>query len=451
MTQLARKLRLTDYFSLGWGTMVGVGWLVVMDDWLLRGGSLGGVLGFAIGGLLLLPIGYVYGKLVMAMPDAAGEIAYTAKVFPRPVSFFTGWMMMLAYFIVCPWEAVAVGRIAGYIFPALNSIELYRVAGKPVYLPHLVIGLGLTLLVTLVNYHGVRLSATFQNWTTFGTLALFIIFVTVGVTRGSTANCPPLFTHAPFVSILLVLQIVPYYMTGFESVTKAAEEANPQFRAQGFSRAIYAAILVGAVFYVIVVAAVGFVAPWHTLTGAPFMTAVAFEHAVGSRWIVSIILSAALLSLFKVFNGNFVAASRLLFAMGRRGLVNAHLGKVHERNQTPSVAVTWAGVATAACMFLGSAILVPISEVGSVACACGWLAACSAYLCMKPPSADRLIALVGAAVGLAMVLMKLLPFVPGSFTRWEWFALVLWIILGTLLGNARNQQSAAGNIDQEKN
>ena len=40
MAQLAKKLRLTDYFSLGWGTMVGVGWLVVMDDWLLRGGSL---------------------------------------------------------------------------------------------------------------------------------------------------------------------------------------------------------------------------------------------------------------------------------------------------------------------------------------------------------------------------------------------------------------------------
>jgi len=59
VTQLARKLRLTDYFTLGWGTMVGVGWLVVMDDWLLRGGSLGAILGFAIGGLLLLPIGYV--------------------------------------------------------------------------------------------------------------------------------------------------------------------------------------------------------------------------------------------------------------------------------------------------------------------------------------------------------------------------------------------------------
>ena len=160
---LARKLRVVDYFALGWGTMVGVGWLVVMDDWLLRGGVLGAILGFAIGGMLLLPIGYVYGRLVEAMPDAAGEVAYTAKVFPQAISFATGWMMILAYFIVCPWEGVAVGKIAGYIFPALDSIELYRIAGQPVYLPHLVIGLGLTGLLTVLNYSGVRLSATLNS------------------------------------------------------------------------------------------------------------------------------------------------------------------------------------------------------------------------------------------------------------------------------------------------
>ncbi len=448
MTELARKLRVTDYFSLGWGTMVGVGWLVVMDDWLLRGGPLGGILGFAIGGILLLPIGYVYSKLVMAMPDASGEVAYTAKVFPRPVSFYTGWMMMLAYFIVCPWEAVAAGRIAGYIFPALDSIELYRVAGKPVYLPHLTIGLALTVLVTVVNYRGVRLSATFQNWSTFGTLALFVIFVGVGVTRGSPANFQPLFTHTSFVSVLLVLQIVPYFMTGFESVTKAAEEAHLQFRAQGFSRAIFAAIIVGAVFYMIVIAAVGYVAPWRRLTGAPFMTAVAFEHAVGSRWIVSVILSTALLSLFKVFNGNFIAASRLLFAMGRRGLVDARLARVHPRNQTPAAAVAGVGIATASCMFLGTAILVPISEVGSVAAAAGWFAVCAAYLWMRPRVRDRLIAVLGAWVALAMVVMKFAPFVPGHFSGWEWLVLGLWIILGTSIGHPRRTPLVTGKSDQ---
>src|SRR5262249_28519486 len=252
-------------------------WLVVMDDWLLRGGVLGAILGFAIGGTLLLPIGYVYGRLVVAMPDAAGEVSYTAQVFPRSVSFATGWMMILSYFIVCPWEAVAVGKIAGYIFPALDSVEVYRVAGHPVYLPHLMIGLGLTALLTLLNYDGIRLSATFQNWTTFGTLALFVVFVGFGVGKGSIKNFPPLFTHGPFVSVLLVMQIVPYFMTGFESVVKGSEEPSPEFRSRGFFRAIWMAVVVGILFYTIVVAAVGFVAPWQPLTRERFMTAVAFE------------------------------------------------------------------------------------------------------------------------------------------------------------------------------
>ena len=440
MSNLARKLRFTDYFTLAWGTMVGVGWLVVMDDWLLRGGALGALLGFAVGGALLFPIGWVYGRLVAAMPDAAGEIAYTAAAFSRPISFSTGWMMMLAYFIVCPWEAVAVGRIAGYIIPSLDSFEIYRIAGRPVYLPHLIIGLGLTALLTTLNYRGIRLSATFQNWTSFGTLALFIVFVALGASGGSPHNFPPLFTHAPLVSFLLMVQIVPYFMAGFESVGKAAEESAPEFRSQSFLKAIWMAILVGILFYAVVIAAVAFVAPWHELTGEKFMTAVAFQRAVGSRWIVNVILVAALLSLIKCFNGNFVAASRMVFALGRRGLVAPRVGQIHPQHQTPSAAVLCIGLATAVCMLLGDAILVPITEVGSVACAIGWAATCAAYLHMgragKLPGRSKLspiewfVAAFGLLVAIAMSLMKVVPAIPGHFTVYEWIALGIWIVLG---------------------
>jgi amino acid transporter len=376
----------------------------------------------------------------MAMPDAAAEVAYTARVFPRPVSFATGWMMILAYFIVCPWEAVAVGRIAGYIFPALDSMELYRIAGRPVYLPHVIIGLALTGLLTLLNYRGIRLSATFQNWTTFGTLALFVVFVAVGVSKGSPQNLPPLFTHSGFVSILLVIQIVPYYMTGYESVVKGAEESSPEFRSGGFFKAIWMAIIVGILFYTIVIAAVGYVAPWRELTDEKFMTAVAFQHAVGSRWIVSVILAAALLSLLKVFNGNLVAASRMVFAMGRRSLVDTRVARLHPRNQTPSVAVICVGLATAACMFLGDAILVPISEVGSVASAAGWLAACASYYQMGPAPKERVVAAIGALVAMLMILMKVFPFVPGHFSVYEWLALGIWVALGVV--SARRARAA---------
>jgi len=433
MISLARKLRLADFFSLGFGTMVGVGWLVVMDDWLSRGGPLGGVLGFVIGGALLLPIGIVYGHLVRAMPDAAGEIAYTAAVFPRSVSYATGWMMLLAYYIVCPWEAVAIGRIAGYLFPALNSIELYRVAAKPVYLPHLVIGLVLTVFLTLLNYHGIRLSATFQNWTTFSVIGLTICFVGAGATRGSAANFHPLFNGPAVVSVFLVLQIVPYFMTGFESIGKASEEASQEFEPSRFMLAILLAIVVGAIFYAMVIAAVGYVTPWQSIVHEPFATAVGFEHATGSRWIVRLIMAAALLSLVKVFNGNLVAASRLLFALGRRGLADARLGQVHPVNHTPSVAVVCIGFTTLLLMFAGESLLVPITEVGSLAAALGWMASCSSYLRMRSSTLGRAAAATGIVVTVLMVLMKVLPQAPGHFNAYEWVALAGWILLGVLL------------------
>src|SRR5947209_9176822 len=193
MTQLARKLRLVDYFALGFGVMVGTAWLVVMDDILNRGGPLGAALGFSAGALILLPIGYVYGQLVREIPDAAGEAAYVAKFFPPAVSFATGWMMFLSYFLTCPFEALAAGRISGYLFPSLNTMELYRLGGYPVYLPHVLLGLVITAFFTVLNCRGIRASARFLKFTTFTFLTLVVIFALAGASHGSTSNLHPLF------------------------------------------------------------------------------------------------------------------------------------------------------------------------------------------------------------------------------------------------------------------
>ncbi len=443
MTELAHRLRTVDYFTLGFGTMVGVGWLVLMDDWLERGGPAGIMLGFALGALLLLPVGYAYGRLVMAIPDAGSEIAYTEKVFPRQVSFATGWMMILAYLIVCPWEAVAIGRLAAFMFPALHSVQLYVIGGHPVYLPTLALGLALTAVITAINYRGIHVSAVFQKWTTFGLLTLFALLTLLGLPKGSARNLLPPFSHAGWISVLLMLQVVPYFMTGFESVPKCAEEANPGFRSRSWLRAIVAAILVGGSFYVLVAAVVGWLAPWQALTQEPFATAVAFQHAFGAPWVVKAIWVAAMLSLLKVFNGNFVAASRLLFALGRRGMVAGRVAWVHPENRTPAVAIGALGVVTLAAVLLGDAILVPITEVGSLASAVGWLATCAAYLAIERAERERIIATVGALVALALIAMKVLPFVPGHFSRYEWLALAGWVLLGAVAGR-RGKAHAEG-------
>src|SRR4030088_2784429 len=443
MTTLARKLRLVDFFTLAVGVMVGTAWLVVMDDILKRGGPLGAILGFTAGALILLPIGYVYGQLVKEIPDAAGEAAYVARFFSPGVSFATGWMMFLSYFLTCPFEALAAGRISGYLFPSLNTYELYRLGGYPVYLPHMLLGLTITVLLTWLNYRGIHASARLSKTTTFTFLTLVIIFALAGAKHGSSSNFYPLFSHTPLLSILLVWQVVPWLVAGFESVGKCAEEANPNFKGRDFSVAILLTIFAGLVFFWIVIGAVSYVAPWQSLnSNQQFPTAVAFERALHAHWIVVLIMGSALVALVQAFNANMVASSRLLFAMSRRNLLNRRISRVHPVNQTPSTAIIAVGVATALTIFLGEALLVPILEVGAIASSIAWMAACASYYRMKPAWPGRAAAVFGLIVTSIMILVKVVPVVPGHFTAHEWVALAIWGVLGVAVRTSRqaNQQ-----------
>lgn len=433
MATLARKLRLHDYFALAFGTMIGTGWLIVMDDWLGRGGPLGAILGFVIGGTLLLPVGYVYAQWVKRLPDAASEAAYTAQVFPPVVSYFTGWMMLLAYFIVCPWEAVAAGKIAAYILPWLNSLPLYKVAGQPVFLPRLILGIALTLFLATLNYRGIRVSANFQKIMTSTVLLIFALLAVISGARGAPANFHPVFHATPFVSILLTLQIVPYFMTGFESVPKYAEEARPEFREKSYLLAIGLALGVGALFYAVSIAAVAYIAPWQSLLGHRFATAIAFEQGIGARWPVELILFMAFFGLLQCFNGNFAASTRLLFAYGRRRTIHESFGTVHQVFLTPSIAIIGITVGTLAGLFLGDALLIPVTEVGSMASALGWFAACLSFWMVEKRTSMRIVTGLGIAVSLLLFLMKVLPVFPGHFSPSEWSAFGIWVLLGAIL------------------
>jgi basic amino acid/polyamine antiporter, APA family len=433
MTTLAHKLSTRDYFALAFGTMIGSGWLVVMDDWLGRGGPAGGMLAFAIGGILLLPVGWVYGKWVERLRDASGEAAYTAQVFPAVVSYMTGWIMLLAYFIVCPWEAVAIGKLAAYLYPAIDRWPLYSVAGHTVFLPRLALGVAMTLLLAFLNYRGIRASATFQRWITTIVLLLFAVIVMTSAARGTSTNFVPAFHGSPWLSVFLTLQIVPYFMTGFESVPKAAEEAAPGFGSQRFFRAIVMALFVGAGFYVLAIGAVSFATPWHGLLGEKFATAVAFERLLGAQWPVRIILAMAFLGLTQCFNGNFVASTRLLFAYGRRGTVPGAFGRVHAEFLTPHVAVVAIAIMTLIGLCLGDSLLVPVTEVGSMASAFGWLAACVSFFLIEKAVRARLVSSIGALVALLLLTMKLVPAFPGHFSNAEWIALGFWLALGLAL------------------
>lgn len=440
MTKLARKLYLADYFALAFGVMVGTAWLVTMDDILLRGGPLGAILGFTAGALMLLPIAYVYSQLIPAIPDSGGEAAYVAKFFPSGTAFATGWFVILSYFLTCPFEAMAAGRISGYLFPRLNSFELYRLGGHPVYLPHIVLGSVIICSITWLNYRGIEMSARFGKWSTFTFLTLVAIFAVAGARHGRVENLQPLFARSPLISVLLVWQVVPWLLGGFESVGKCAEEAGPEFKDRSFNSAMLLTIFAGLVFFWVVISVVAYVAPWPTLrNGEQFPVAMVFERALHAHWIVALVLGAALVSSVQAFNGNMVTSSRLLFAMGRSNLVTQSMGYVHPANRTPAAAILAIGVTSAVCMLLGEAGLVPILEVGAATSAVAWFAGCAAYLKMRPALAGRAAAWFGLVVTGLMMLVKIIPIVPGHFSVYEWMALAVWTAIGLLLRHLRSR------------
>jgi amino acid transporter len=427
-------MRARDYFALAFGSIVGIGWMLLLNTWLERGGPLGAMLGFLIGGIALIPVVYVYGRLAARMPEAGSEVAYTAVVFPGWLSFAAGWAMALGYVIVCPFEAVGMGQLAAYAFPnAMDTLELYRIADKPVYLPHLLLGIGTTLAIVVINYRGVRQSAVLQNVTTYGLLAIFALFASLGLWRGDPSNLPPYFApdRGSLLSVLLVLQIVPYYMTGFETIPKCSEEAAGGFAPRRFQSVMFWALGVGTFFYVTVAGVVALLQPWPTLLEVKYPTAVAFQRAFGWPWLVHLIMLSVALSLVKVYNGNFLAGTRLLYAMGRSRLLAGPLGTVHARCQTPAAAILLVGAFGVLGTFFGKAVLEPISEVGSLAVALGWLATSLAYCCGaggKLRLRDWLLGISGVVVSSLLVVLTTAGFGP-----YEWLALAGWIIFGLVL------------------
>jgi hypothetical protein len=79
------------------------------------------------------------------------------------------------------------------------------------------------------------------------------------------------------------------------------------------------------------------------------------------------------------------------------------------------------------------ALLVPVSEVGSMASAMGWFAACLSFWIVEKRASMRIVTGLGIAVSLLLFLMKVLPVFPGHFSPAEWTAFGIWVALGFVL------------------
>ena len=441
---LQKTITFKQYLTLGVGSMIGVGWVLVAGDWLTRGGPLGAILVYVAGGLLLVAVGKCYAELTSAMPVAGGELAFAYKAFGTRASFLTGWLIAFDYAAVCPFETVAVGWLLETLFPGVRTEPLYVVGGYPVRLSSIVPGSLVALAVISLNYRGVKTSAAFQRFVVYLLLSCSTVFVLVAVARGSFENMNPPFAHPGGIgavrSIIAVMAIVGYFLAGFDVVLKAAEEKGKGVPPEDLGKAVVTSILVGIVFYASIVLAISVSLPWQEAARLEMPTARVFQVAFGYRWAANLVLFTAFLGLLTALNGSFLAATRVLFSCGRAGLLPAWFAELHETHRTPRNASLFVGAIAIAGPFVGRSILLPIVNVGALAFVSTMLMTCLSAVRLRrtaphlprPYKVKSVATLyLGVIVAASLVVLLIFPGSPGQL-RWpgEYLLFTAWLLLG---------------------
>jgi len=205
--------------------------------------------------------------------------------------------------------------------------------------------------------------------------------------------------------------------------------------------AILISIVSGAIFYMLIIFAVSMSMPWTESAHLPMTTSAVFEAAFGFTWAAKLVICAALLGLVSTLNGMYVASSRLLFALGRGGMLPQWFAYVHPEHHTPQNAVLFVGVISLLGPFVGKFLLTPIVNTGSfvfmvavgVVCASAIRLRRSAAGLERPYRAPTAALYVGAMMSVALILLMVLPQSPGQLGNLEFLIVFTWFALGLAL------------------
>src|SRR5215468_3490411 len=181
---LRRALGGFQYFTIALGSMIGIGWITVLGEWLGRAGPLGAMLGFLAGGLVMAGIAACYAELTGVMPLSGGDVVFADRVFGRDAAFFVGWFLVLVAISVVSFEALSFVWVAQTLWPALGSQPLYRLLDRGVGATDIALGTGAVLAMYLFNRNGVDTSARMQDALTALKLIVMSTFIGTAMLTG---------------------------------------------------------------------------------------------------------------------------------------------------------------------------------------------------------------------------------------------------------------------------
>lgn len=448
------SMNLMDFFMLGFGSMIGVGWSVAVNGWFATaGGPIPVFLAFFIGTLLMIPIGFCYAELTPAMPVAGGAVAFAYRAFGTFPSFLAGWFIALAYLTVLPWEAIYFNDVIALIFPFLKSGDpLYTLAGVGIYKSGLIVGVIVSLIIIWLNHIGSRVAVRAQTFMTMLLVIIGALVIVFALFKANPENLTPVYqnvgkgTHTSFFGGLLAMfAMAPFFLAGFDTIPQGAEEGSSKINYSNLGKVLVGAILAAGGFYCLIILSTGMAMPWESFVELKRPAiALMFTHLYGSLgiplyWIAMI---GALAGLLTTWNGLYIASARLLVGMSRARLIPEFFSKFHDKYGTPVGANTFCAVATLIGPFIGMGIIDPLTVVGSTAFVIGWFAVAISAIRLRKTAPDMerpfkmpggiATAYIGAIISGAIILSTFIPTLPGYMGQLAVNIFIGWTALGLI-------------------
>ena len=364
---LKRSIGTFQLTMFGVGATVGTGIFFVLSVAVPEAGP-AVTLSFLVAGLAAGLAAICYAELASAVPVSGSTYSYAYATLGEVMAMVVAACLLLEYGVST--AAVSVGwsqyvnklaeNLIGHRLPQALSAAPWDINPGVVNLPAVI----LVMLCAVLLIRGASESATVNSVMVVIKLGVLVMFAAVAFTAFDADRFAD---FAPFgvAGISAAAGTIFFSYIGLDAVSTAGDEVkNPQ---KTMPRAIIAALLVVTAAYLMVTVAALGTQPWQEFGGQEAGLAVILDQITGATYWGTVLAAGAVISIFSVTLVVMYGQTRILFAMGRDGLLPCAFAKVSERSMTPvRNTVIVAGVVAVLAGFVPLDYLADMVSIGTL-------------------------------------------------------------------------------------
>ena len=349
---LERNLGFLEAMTLGGGTMIGAG-IFILPGIAAEGAGPASSISFGIAGFVALLAALSLSELATGMPIAGGTYHYVNRGLGSFFGSIVGWGMWTGLMFASAFYMVGFGQYIVEPLPFFDGQALIVVFG--------ILGLGLILGI---NYYGTEESSGAQNLMIGTEFAIVLVYMILGVFFVDGSNLANFAPEGPS-GVLATTGTVFVTFLGFEIIATVAGEVKKPGKLIPLTM-VLSVVSVTILYMILMIVSTG-VVPFQELGGSLVPVSDVADVILGTVGVTAIVF-AAVIAAISSSNSSVLAASRVIFAMGRDNLMTNWLNVTHDRFNTPHRAILTTGAVTTLLIALGlevGDIVALLAEVAS--------------------------------------------------------------------------------------